>query len=478
MVPNNGRQPNVLIIVIDALRPDYLGCYGFNHNVSPNIDSIASDGLLFLNSYSPVYGTDPAVTTLLTGLYPHKHGIVRHGPWVSNTEVTLFKVRALKYWLPRILSKSGYTTIAFDWLGRWHKSYFQHYVSTAESNLEYKWRMIYRKIYRIFPYRLSKIIPGNICPYKKANSVVDNVIKTLRNLRKTNKKFFMLVHFWDTHAPYDPPLKYIKMFEGTIRTPYNVKIQELLRRISNEEWLKYVKICSKGAEYTDDVVARYVASIKFVDDSIGRIIKELKELGMYDNTLIVVVSDHGESFGEHNAYFDHHTLFNEILRNVMIMKLPNSEIKSKKIQSRVTLADVAPTVLDVVGVKRESASKLDGYSLISMLDNLDEVLANREIYFGMVADGSRIDVRIGVIKESWKYTKSLTPAMSKVCVRCGVKHHDEEELFNIEHDAKEENNLVNDANYADIREALKHKLLKELSKHPVIKEFMRSVGNT
>ncbi len=461
--------PNVLLIIIDALRPDYLGCYGFQYDVSPHIDSVASDGVLFLNSYSPMYGTDPAVTTMLTGLYPHRHGIMRHGPWVSSTEVTLFKVRALKYWLPRVLSKLGYVTVAFDWLGRWHKSYFRYYISTAETRVEYFWRRVYRKIYMTLPYEVAKAIPGNICPYIKADKVAGKAIKMLKVLEKVRRSFFILIHFWDTHAPYDPPLKYVNMFKGRIKTPYNKRVGDVLSNIRNTKWLDYMRFCTKGAEYTDDVVARYVASIRFVDDSIGKIVTTLKELGMYDNTLVIIVSDHGESMGEHGAYFDHHTLFNEVLRNVMIMKLPNSEVRQKKVGRRVILTDLAPTILDVIGVDYRRLGRFDGESLIKNLDS-DE---DEDLYFGMVADGPRIDVRIGVMSGEWKYMRTLLPNFSGICSRCGVKHHDREELFNIVKDVCEENNLVHE--YVEVKEKLKSRLLTEFRKHPVIKSFIEKI---
>lgn len=118
--------PNILFIIIDALRVKNLSCYGYEKEVSPNIDDLATQGILFADVYSCINTTDPSLTTIFSGRYPLSHGILGHGARVTVEEINQFNSFGIQL-LPEILKSHGYTTLAVDWLGRWHKRGYDYY---------------------------------------------------------------------------------------------------------------------------------------------------------------------------------------------------------------------------------------------------------------------------------------------------------------------------------------------------------------
>ena len=119
------RKPNIIFIVIDALRPKNLGCYGYQKNISPNIDEISTEGLLFRDAYSTTNATDPSLTTIFSGRFCRSHGIMKHGALLQSEEVQNYLKTVPT--LPEILKHNGYKTFAIDWLGRWHTKGFDYY---------------------------------------------------------------------------------------------------------------------------------------------------------------------------------------------------------------------------------------------------------------------------------------------------------------------------------------------------------------
>lgn len=465
------KKPNIILITIDALRPDYLGAYGNNQNISPNIDNLAKDGVLFTNNHSPHYGTDPAHTTIFTGLYPESHGIVHHGDQIQKEEIKSF-LKISNQFLPKVLKENQYKTFALDWLGRWHRTGFDHYSGIVENTMLNGYNYFYRKIYLSLPYSLVKHIPGNISSYESAESITSNAKKLIT--KNSENPFFLFTHFWDTHTPYDPPKRH-RMKYTNIKTKYNKKIEEILNEIEDPKFKAYTKLCTHGTKYTDEIVHRYMGSINYVDEQIGKIIFHLKSLGLYDNTLIIIMSDHGESLGEHDTYFVHHTVYEELLKSALIIKFPSQEYANEQVDNIVNHVDVFPTILDVIGIKNDF--RVDGMSLIPLIGS-EDYSEPRDVYFGFMAEGVGLGGRIGVIDGDWKYSLALTPV--RTCPRCGIIqiHHQTEELFNLKEDPVEEKNLINEKN--EIAKKLREKVLKhrkgnkiETEKDKISKSIMK-----
>ena len=113
-------KPNLIFVVIDACRADHLSCYGYPKKTSPNLDKLVEDGALFTNCYSCTTATDSSLTSIFSGRYPVSHGIINHGPRVAKDEIYALSESGSMF-LPEILKRQGYATIALDWIGRWHR---------------------------------------------------------------------------------------------------------------------------------------------------------------------------------------------------------------------------------------------------------------------------------------------------------------------------------------------------------------------
>ena len=456
-------RPNILIIHIDALRSDYARYIS---------SALGADWLVYKEVYTPLYGTDPVVTTVFTGMYPVRHGVLRHGPWVTRTEVMLLRLRTRDNWLPEVLASSGYETMAYDILGRWHRRGFKRYIELPALRrglikLSYVVEHAALRASRKVAHAFFRNPPT---PYPPATTILSRV---LRDLKGAKRPFLAFVHIWDTHTPYLVTLCSPKRQPGT---PLSV----LLEKVTDEQWKRYLHNLVAWRAYTiEDVVERYRAAACSVGKALHIFIDELRDTGIYDDTLIIIYSDHGESLGEHGAFFDHHTLYEEVIRSFLAIKPAG---RGEPIMlNRVSLVDIAPTIFGTLQASgaiddelyRRLSRKWDGLDLSSQdAHNIGE---NRVLYFGMVADKPGLDTLFGTIAGPWKYIESFMHTRPEKCPRCGAKHHDQRELFKIDKDPGEKQNLVEKEK--EIVQRLRELLLRHLrsARHPELNKVITSV---
>jgi arylsulfatase A-like enzyme/Tfp pilus assembly protein PilF len=287
-----------VVITIDTLRADHLGCYGDKQIRTPNIDALAAEGARFERSYTPVPVTLPAHTVIFTGTYPMLSGM---HDFSGN------KLNATQPTLASVLKQHGYATGAVVGsavldsrfgLNQGFDFYYDHFDFNRlqESNLEEMER------------------PGNV--------VVDATLDWLGKNRKNN--FFLWMHLYDPHYPYRPPAPFSEQYKDR---PYD-------------------------------------GEIAFADAQVGRLIGFLKANGLYQNTLIVLAGDHGESLGEHGEKNHGFFIYNATLHVPMIIRLPGSS--SPRVVAELTsLADLMPTVLRVL--KIDVPSQVQGVNLLPLM---------------------------------------------------------------------------------------------------------------
>lgn len=323
---------NVLLIAIDTLRADHLGCYGYERDTSPHIDAFASEGVVFDWLIAPAIPTHPSFVTMNTGQYPITHGVVAHGADRG--------VPRPAPWLPALMQKNGYTTCAIDNLGDWRLGFAHGYE------------------FYIDPTR------------KRALSInCDNREINRRAMQwldlHASERFFMFVHYWDPHTPYLPPRAYRRLFyKGDPSDPENHSLDGLdahpLGKTWNETWFNKL-----GKNITDAgyIEALYDGEIRYCDDGIGKLLKKLDALGLADSTLVVVTSDHGELMYRHGIFFDHHGLYDGNLHVPLIFRHPS--LDPKRIRRLVEHVDVAPTLLGLCGIEIPEA--MQGISLAPLI---------------------------------------------------------------------------------------------------------------
>jgi arylsulfatase A-like enzyme len=290
------HSQNVIIISVDTLRADHLGCYGYPRDTSPNIDALAFDGVKFNSCYTPSPLTTPAIASMLTSLPPFKHGAKRNGLSIFDRIKTL----------PQFLKEEGYYTSAF--ISNWT---LKKKLCRLDRGFDTYTEILTRK--RRF---------GLYSPEGEAPKVNLEVHKWLYSNK--GKKFFLFVHYTEPHSPYVYHKEYDKGYD----------------RI-------YPEFYPKGSKHKK--IKKYDTEIGFVDFYIGELIRKTKEYGLYENSLIVFLADHGESFGEHNYYGHGRRVYNSGVHIPLIVKLPGSKSAGAEIDWNVSLMDVATTILSLLG---------------------------------------------------------------------------------------------------------------------------------
>ncbi|MBN1572777.1 MAG: sulfatase [Deltaproteobacteria bacterium] len=347
------KRPNIMIIALDTLRADHLGCYGYGRGISPNIDNFSKDATLYWNTMSQSNWTLPAFSSLFTSLYPHRHanGI----GYDTKNKITGSSLPKNIPNLADILSHMGYYTNAITG---------GYYVSdTVGFDIGFK------KFHQM----------GN--PTQGIRKDLPLQIEMARDWITRNHsftKFFMFFHTYECHNPYRPPQKYLDMIDPLYNGP----------PISGNVTHDFVLKRTPGiTEVTPEIVERYIslydAEILYTDAVVGEFFGFLKEKGIYDDSLIILLSDHGDEFYERGGWNHGHTMYDELLRVPIIVKYPGGEKTGVDSLRLARLIDVMPTILfDVLGVEREGWF-MEGVPLSEPLDDPIGIAEGKMTWDGM-----------------------------------------------------------------------------------------------
>ncbi len=300
-------SPNIVMFDLDTLRADHLGAYGYPAPTSPRLDALASRGILMRYNYAQAGWTPPSQTSLMTSVYPTVHKVRSQGQMLDPSIPMLAE----------ILRENGYATAGHSQLMG---------DSFARGFDEYVWRK-------------GEWMDGPIDPDMPA------AMQSMRDwATEQTKPFFLFFHSFQVHVPYAPLPEYAARFIGDYDGP-------LLDRILNRDLL--AEINSGQLEVTPEDVAYLIAmcnaELAYVDEQIGQFLDWLDSSGLGENTIVVLVSDHGDEFGEHGALGRHGTLYNEVIRTPVIMAGPG--IPEGRVFDQMSRnIDVAPTLLSLAGV--------------------------------------------------------------------------------------------------------------------------------
>lgn len=448
-------KPNVCVIVVDALRWDRVGSLSGNE-LTPAIDALSNESVLFTNAFSTTNVTDVAITSIQTGRYPLSHGVVNHGTRVTDDEKSVIEKITQ---LPEVLSEVGYRTAKFGRpLGRWHRNGFDIYPSFMEDTAAFDnkgsdekpitWR-IGATLERVHPKlrtaasRLHEAVsptPGRDELISEYHDQSDEVVREFEKfVERDSEPFYSFIHLMDTHSPYDadPELvnSYLKEFDYETHVPVvgAGTHPELFDRLV--EMGEYPEIEEKyylpdGTPTTAVTDAHYDASVTQADRRVEALLATLKKSRVYDDTLIVLVADHGESLTEHGIYYDHHGLYDVSTRVPLVVRPPGGA--DREVDDLVQITDIAPTIESYAGTDQLDA---DGYSLQSVIE-ADESI-NRHF---VLADERHTQRRRMVRSTESKLIYSLDD--DTVCRYCNVQHAPEIEFYDLTRDPGESNNLA------------------------------------
>jgi len=302
--------PNIIVYLIDTLRADHLGTYGYDKPVSPNIDAFAAESFVFDNAVAQSAWTRASVASIFTGLEPHLHRVNSFKDALPKSALTLAE----------ILSGTSYRTAAF----------YSNPNVAAEFGFEQGFDVFSAVGHK--SHRLSQKLNEQVFPF-------------LRN-DGANQCFFLYIHSNEPHAPFAPPEQFKEVFAKDV--PREMGQQSSLRKIRWEP--------DPSPETSEQVMSLYDAEIASTDRSFGLLMEELKTLGLYDNSVIILVADHGEEFWDHGVLGHTHTLYSELLTVPLIIKEPGAA-KGQRVPDLVQHVDLFSTVLDYAGVELPESAR-------------------------------------------------------------------------------------------------------------------------
>jgi arylsulfatase A-like enzyme len=306
---------NIVWILVDALRADRLGCYGYARPTSPHIDRFARQAARFDACISPHIPTQPAHTTLFSGRDVFDHQIVAQG---GRQELD----PALRL-LPDLLRGEGYFTGAVDNIGRWFAPAFERY-----------------ERYPRWDHDGSR-------PWRIGEAVTAPALSLLDEAHQDGRPFFLFFHYWDPHTPYLPPAPFHRQFfAGDAHDPGNRSMD----RVWRSAWFaNYFAEWLPGVTDIRYVTAQYDASVAYADACLAHLFQRLTELGHWEDTLVLLCADHGEELDEHGCWFDHHGLYETNVRVPLLLRFPDGRGAGRTLPQLVSALDVAPTLLGALG---------------------------------------------------------------------------------------------------------------------------------
>ena len=442
-----GSEPrrNVLLISVDTLRADRLGCYAEDSSCTPRLDALARECAVFESAATPRAKTTPAIASLLSGLYPHEHG-VRDLAHPLSSSIPLLQER---------LREHGYRCGAI--VGNW-------VLGDARSGLARGFDLWCESL----PQRTG--VPPDDAPQRTARSLTDAALvalglKSVPNepdfeprtaLPRDGAPWFLWLHYMDPHGAYEPPSEHRRAAadrELVDLVPESASRRQRIARynVPKDLWVDPDTFDAAA------VRALYDSEVRFLDAELGRLFDALRAAGELERTMIVLTADHGESLGEQDYYFEHGANCGEsTVRVPLLVRAPG--VAAGRRSTPASLVDVAPTVLELLGLARPTTggSALRGESLAPALRGAERSV--RPLFSEKV---ERADLPGAVQQKAvrlgrWKLVQSYASTPRPDGTR--EAHVLAEELYDLEGEGGEEWDLSivepPDAPLAELRRAL------------------------
>jgi len=375
-------KPNLILISLDTLRADHLGCYGYPKNTTPHIDKLARQGVVVKTAISQAPFTMSSHMSLLTSLYPSFHGVNKLRDSYLDSKVTT---------LAEALYNQGYRTWAITGGGQLSSNY--GFAEGFETFIE----------------------------YNNKTDVERKVKETIGFLdQQKNNNFFVFFHTFRPHAPYRAPAPYNTMFDPDYQGDVTGDTATLNEINSGKR-----QVTARDIEHIESL---YDGDIRHTDEALAPLFDYLRSSKLDSNTLIVITSDHGEEFGEHGKVALHsHTLYDELLQIPLILVAPKLLPSGKVLQNQVRSIDIAPTILELFGVQKVEA--MQGSSLVNLIRSGADKNPEHYAYSERLATDNT-------------YLRSVrSPSFKFICQENRDNHDRQYYYFNLQSDPHEQKNI-------------------------------------
>jgi arylsulfatase A-like enzyme len=325
LYPKGKSRRQVILISVDTLRADHLSCYGYERPTSPYLDALATESALFVNVYAPSPWTLPSHVSMLTGLNTVRHQVNREDQRMNPELITLAELLKTNNFFCSAFTGGGFVSSAFGFAD----GFDSYYERADEIYLDHAAELCFRDVARWIEFN-------------------------------KDRDFFLFIHTYQPHDPYVSPL------------PYKTRFLSEQARWTHLNLMGYLGGKSGifnplSQEERQNIIDLYDGEILYTDEGlIGPLLATLKEMSLFDQTMIIFTSDHGEEFFDHHGWGHGHSLYDELLKVPLLIKFPDKKFRGRRIENIVSLVDIVPTVLDEFRIGW-SKSNIDGRSLVPLL---------------------------------------------------------------------------------------------------------------
>ncbi|MFX0198864.1 MAG: sulfatase [Candidatus Hodarchaeota archaeon] len=362
---NNSGFPNIILIVLDAVRVDHLSCYGYPEKSTPYIDDIAKGGALFLEAFSPAPWTLPSHASIFTGLYQSQHRADWEHPYLDNTFLTLAEY----------LRNLGYRTV-----GLTENPFVSRNRGLAQG---------FDDFYEMYVYRIKAVGLG---VFIKAREILlrymerkEYAKETLRQFRTwilkdstADRPFFAFMNLMAAHLPNYPRPGFVS---GNVTAKDLARI-EPVNQVPERFYIPTYRLSERELEIMEGL---YHGEIRYLDARIGELVDFLKDASILDNTILVITSDHGENFGDHGLIEHQLCVYDSLLHVPLIIRFPKKINPGQIIARRVSTISIFPTILEIVSDRSENGVEyVEDRTLFRGYDNRAAIYAEYANAVGML----------------------------------------------------------------------------------------------
>ena len=469
------KKPNIIILVLDALRTQNMSTYGYDKNTTPYLDKISKQATLYKNAIASSYWTLPSTASLFTGTYTSTHYLIRNGDKLDNKYVTL----------PEYLNKKGYQCIGlspnpfvskyskldrgFHIFDDYYKESIKHklnditehfFEGSSGDKKDGQINKIYNKIsdYDVFK-QFYWMITGN---FDKFATSINKKIKYYLQNRSKNKPFFIYAHYTETHSPYVVPNKFrSKFIDDKDTKPWRI----------NQDYFNYYTSDEKLNEKEFNIIRSiYDGTISYLDEKVYDIYTYLEKNNLLKDTILIITSDHGDQLGEKKLFFHVFSLYDTLVKIPLIIKFDdNTRIDSIE-NNIVQNTDIFPTILNLLNEKNQDINRqIQGNSLLNKKNQKRGDYAISELYKPF---GPRLIKYRHKLKQFDKKLLAIRNNEKKYIYSSNGMH----ELYDIKYDKLEKDNLYN--NNFDLEKDFKNNEVKDwITTFNLVSKYDKSIND-
>jgi len=367
------RSPSVILISVDALRPDHMGCYGYARETSPHFDLFAKEAVLFESCFAHAPHTSSSVGSILSGFLPHETGVtglIADLPPGVNT-------------LAELLRNNGYATAA------------------VVSNYALRKRFGFDQGFDLYDDEMTERESVRRLPERVARKTTKRAIEVLQHYKR--RPFFLWIHYQDPHGPYTPPAPFDTLFPASDDVSKTIPVNRTETGVGGIPSYQLLGEHKDTAYY----ISRYDGEIRYCDKFFGQLIDWLKGQGLYDKTVIVVTADHGEGLGEGGFFFAHSENLSAVVLRVPLLVKYTKTLSGTRKKETVQHADIVPTILAVIQDK--PAYRFRGKDLLDGSRRDRQVISEKAGSASLIAHGMQL-IRTGPRGEYRLFDARTDPA--------------------------------------------------------------------